>query len=284
MSLGASVRVAVDLPGWAPILLDRWEFDAMSAKTKEGEHFRRAVAIRSLARELKVALETKETIEADDVGEIPRVVAELGKSAREAATFLTRTAESADSAHQRRYLLTRDNMARELDAVVELCQRHEIAVEVAPPLTASNLPKSRTSTVTTFASSASGAYERTKESVQDTSKVKVALLAVLFLAAVGIASFNLRPRPDNREHLNAASYQAIVPVVKLWKKGNTVCGVVTDSWFKMSKGDQEAKIKAAYEKAKKEEEASVFALYEPGGAVITAVATGDRIELRSPAS
>lgn len=282
MSLGGTTRVAVEMVGWAPILLDRWEFDAMGGKTKEADHCRRAIGIRSLAHELRIAVDMKDTIAPEDIGDVPRVVQELSQLARDEVSYLTRLAEGADTAHQRRYQLTRDNMTREVEAAADSCRQHEIALDiVAPPASAPAAASAKGhQAASSLMSSASGAYSRTKETVEDTPLWKTALVIVLFLGAVAIAAYNLRPKPDGRVILDAAKYRDVLPVVEMWKKDSTVCGVVAESWYRMPRKDQEARLQAAFEKLSKEHGATAVTLYRQGGRYLAAAAKADGIVIR----
>lgn len=280
LSLGAQPRISIDLAGRAPILLDRWEFDAFTGKSKEAEQMRRAAAVRGLAREMRIACETLARVDPNDIPVLLELVPKLVRHADELSAYFTRLAEGGDAAQVRRSHLTRDNMNREVDALAKAFEATGNTVHRAgtpgaegerrPPSFSASGPSSHD------AHSPSGAHTWTPPP-QDRAWKK-AVVPVLFLVAIGAAVFNLMPPRDPRVPFDPGVFQDIAPLERAWRLEDTVCGTVTPAWYAATESRQLELARKMYERAKKDHQASRLTLYQPGGMFIAAsISDGDEV-------
>lgn len=261
ISLGASSRVAIDVPGLSPVLCDRWEFESLGKKTKDAQHVTRAVALRTLLHDVTIALSGDPKPDSAAMGELAAAIPRLLKQVEELSAFLTRLGEAGDPALGRKFLLTRDNMQREADATA-----------TAFTGAGGQLPRAvgAREAVKTDVSSTSGAFRSATAAVAEAPLWKRALVPALFVLAIGIAAYNLRPRPDPHKPLNAAEYESIVPLAKLAIVDTTVDGEVTKAWNQMTKDDQASAARKLYEAVQKSHGAKRLRLYQPGGRYLAA--------------
>lgn len=275
-------RVSLEVPGCdAPVLIDRWEFEAFGAKTRGAERLRLAVALRTLCRELRVTFEGRDSLDPSVRSELIDRVESILKQSLETQDALNRLGDMDKGPQGRKYHLTRDKLDRESEMLGELYEKAGFKSPVArAKARAAAQPKDDSSS--SLAASVSGAFERAKEGMADESATwKKALVPVLFLLAIGIAAYNLRPKPDLREPISMTAYSAISPVNAMWKKKDTVGGEVTTTWYAVDEEGQRTNAEKMYAVARKQG-AKRLLLYQSGGEVLAATVTEEGVQVFPP--
>ena len=275
MSLGVQSRIPVDLSGFAPILLDRWEFDAFTGRSAESAMVRQAVANRSLCRELLLAFQDREQLDLNLIDELNTRFAGSIRRADEVVVAITKAVGTEDSAHGRHLHLTRDNLNREVDALADALTEAEIEVRRLKVDSAGDV-----SSGAYDRGSISGAFKQAGKDFFAASRGQIAILLVIVVAAVSVATYHLYPR-DNRVMVDKNEFSQWVKLQEAWMKGTVLVGVVDNSWYQHDDEEKLRRLREIYEFATSGFDATQVCLYQPSGVAVAAVINEER-ELLQP--
>ena len=275
-SLGSQSRVALDISGASPVLLDRWEFEAFSGTSKDAEYVRRAVVLRSLIHETRTAFEGRADLSPNDLEAVLAAAPPSLQPVDEVATLLTRLGEMGGGTQGRKYLLTRDNLLKEADALSSAFVGGGFPSPRPAPRAAptAGAPGAR-ARLSQNVSSMSGAFAASAADSRGRTGAAAVLLLVMFV----VVYVMFRPAPDPRRALDPSAVASIAKLERLWLIDDAAGGVVPQSWYTQDEQTQEDVAVKIYDALKKDHQIKRLTLYQPAGRLLAAYVTENDVKL-----
>ncbi len=257
------------------IRVDPWEIDCIHGSDPTSKTISMAVALRAQTEDLLRAFKVRDSFPFPDVERLLKKIPEVAKDSWSIEPDLHSLEETADGPLRSKYRLTGQKMAR---SVGTLLTAFEDAGFPIPSRESSRKPRR----------SQSRRPARSSETPRDElpsapsrSRQRRGLIALCLLLPVLAATIALavRQRGPRQVPLDTNIVGDLLPLEKLWVRGETAFGVLESHWFSVTDEDKEAVLLKANHLLGESYPIKKLALYQPNGRLLAAVVEEDTVTL-----